>query len=50
MTNSEVLLTRYRPLNLDLRLDSLGLPPWMIGYLVLTLLLVPLAKRCLRVA
>lgn len=50
MTKSEVLLTRYRPLNLDLRLESLGLPPWMIGYLVLTLLFVPRLKRVLRVA
>ncbi len=50
MAKSEVRLTRYRPLGLDLRLESLGLPPWMLGYLALTLLLVPLAKRCLRVA
>ena len=49
MTQSQVLLPRYRPLGFDLGLESLGLPPWMIGYLALTLLLVPMAKRCLRV-
>lgn len=50
LSQTEVLLRRYRPLGVDLQTDSLGLPPWMIGYLVLTLLFVPGLKRLLRVA
>ncbi len=45
-----VVLKRYRPLNLNLKTESLGLPPWMVGYLALTMLLVPRLKRLLRVA
>lgn len=48
LTATEVLLKRYRPLNLNT--EWLGLPPWMVGYLVLTLLLVPRLKRLLRVS
>ncbi|MBM3971978.1 MAG: hypothetical protein FJ302_19275 [Planctomycetes bacterium] len=50
LTATEVLLKRYRPLNLNLTTESFGLPPWMFGYLVLTLLLVPSLKRMLRIA
>ena len=50
LTATEVVLKRYRPLNLNLKTESLGLPPWMVGYLALTLLLVPRLKRLLRVA
>lgn len=50
LTATEVVLKRYRPLNLNLKTESLGLPPWMVGYLTLTLLLVPRLKRLLRVA
>lgn len=50
LSRTEVVLRRYRPLGVNLKTDSLGLPPWMIGYLVLTLLIVPRLKRILRVA
>lgn len=50
LVGTEVLLQRYRPLGVDLKTDAIGLPPWMIGYLVLTLLFVPGLKRLLRVA
>ncbi len=46
---TEVVLDRYRPLGLNLKTETIGLPPWMVGYLVLTLLLVPTFKRLLRV-
>ncbi|MBC8114624.1 MAG: hypothetical protein H7062_09625 [Candidatus Saccharimonas sp.] len=46
---TEVVLDRYRPLGLNLKTEVIGLPPWMVGYLVLTLLLVPTFKRLLRV-
>ncbi len=49
LSRTEVLLARYRPLSLDLRTETIGLPPWMVGYLGLTLLLVPAMKRWLRV-
>ena len=49
LSRTEVVLQRYRPLSLDLKTDSIGLPPWMIGYLALTLLMVPGLKRLLRV-
>ena len=44
------MLKRYQPLGLNLKTESLGLPPWMAGYLLLTLLLVPGLKRLLRVS
>lgn len=47
---TEVVLKRYHPLELNLKTEMLGLPPWMVGYLSLTLLLVPGLKRWLRVA
>ncbi|MEK6262690.1 MAG: hypothetical protein AABP62_29180 [Planctomycetota bacterium] len=46
---TEVVLDRYRPLGLNLKTETIGLPPWMVGYLVLTLVLVPTLKRLLRV-
>lgn len=46
---TEVVLDRYRPLGLNLKTEAIGLPPWMVGYLVLTLLLVPALKRLLHV-
>ena len=46
---TEVVLDRYRPLGLNLKAEAIGLPPWMVGYLVLTLLLVPTFKRLLHV-
>ncbi len=49
-TKTEVVLERYRPLGLNLKTEVIGLPPWMAGYLVLTLLLVPCLKRLLRVS
>ncbi|MBC7820673.1 MAG: hypothetical protein IAG10_27630 [Planctomycetaceae bacterium] len=50
LTQTEVLLKRYRPLGLNLKTEWLGLPAWMVGYLLLTLLLVPGLKRLLRVS
>lgn len=50
VVGTDVLLRRYRPLGVDLKTDAIGLAPWMIGYLVLTLLFVPGLKRWLRVA
>jgi len=47
---TEVVLERYLPLGCELGSRWIGLPPWMIGYLVLTLILVPVLKRLLRVA
>ena len=49
LKTTEVVLKRYQPLGLNLKTESFGLPPWMISYLVLTLLLVPGLKRLLRV-
>ena len=46
---TEVVLDRYRPLGLNLKIETIGLPPWMVGYLVLTMFLVPTFKRLLRV-
>lgn len=50
LKTTEALLQRYQPLGLNLKLETLGLPPWMVGYLALTLLLVPVLKRLLRIA
>lgn len=47
---TELGLERYKPLGSHLGSPWIGLPPWMIGYLVLTLILVPVFKRLLRVA
>ena len=49
LTTTEVLLPRYHPLGIHLKSETIGLAPWMIGYLLLTLLLVPAFKRLLRV-
>ena len=49
LTETEVVLNRYRPLGLPLETEVIGLPPWMVGYLILTLLLAPAFKRLLRV-
>ena len=49
LQQTEVELDRYRPLGLPLRSEEIGLPPWMVGYLLLTLVLVPLFKRVLRI-
>jgi hypothetical protein len=49
LTQTEVDLIRYRPLRLPLKTEAIGLPPWMVGYLILTMLAVPLLKRVLRV-
>lgn len=49
-TTTEVVLKRYQPLGLNLKTETLGLPAWMAGYLLLTLLLVPGLKRLLRVS
>ena len=49
LTKTEIVLDRYRPLGL-LETEAIGLPPWMVGYLILTLLLVPACKRVLRVS
>jgi hypothetical protein len=49
LTETDVVLERYRPLGLNLKTEAIGLPPWMVGYLILTLLLVPIFKRLLRV-
>ena len=50
MSSSEVKLRRYLPLGSSLGGEFIGLPPWMIGYLILALLLMPVLKRILRVA
>jgi hypothetical protein len=50
LTKTEVELKRHHPLGLNLKTEWLGLPAWMVGYLVLTLLLVPGLKRLLRVS
>lgn len=49
LRQTEVELVRYRPLGLPLKTENFGLPPWMVGYLLLTLLTVPLLKRVCRV-
>lgn len=50
LTVTEVVLDRYRPLGLNLQTETIGLPPWMFGYMISTLLLVPAFKRLLRVS
>jgi hypothetical protein len=47
---TEVGLVRYHPLGSDLASGWIGLPPWMIGYVLLTLVLVPAFRRLLGVA
>jgi membrane protein implicated in regulation of membrane protease activity len=47
---TEVVLKRYHPLGLDLGSETIGLPPWMMAYLLLTLVLTPILKRMLRVS
>lgn len=49
LTQTEVELVRYRPLGLPVKTEANGLPPWMVGYLLLTMLAVPLLKRVLRI-
>ncbi|MBS0205193.1 MAG: hypothetical protein JSS49_20000 [Planctomycetes bacterium] len=50
LTRTEVRLDRYLPLGSNCGSEWLGLPPWMIGYLILTLVSVPLWKRLLAIA
>ncbi len=50
LTKTEVVLTRYRPLGMELRTEIIGLPPWMAGYLMVTLLSAPCLKRLLHVS
>ena len=50
LTQTEIALQRYRPLGSSLGGEWTGLPPWMMGYLILTLVLVPLLKYGLRMA
>lgn len=47
---TEVRLKQYLPLGLPFGNQWLGLPPWMIGYIVLTLGLTPILKRLCHVA
>lgn len=47
---TELLLQRYHPLGWSLGTAWHGLPPWMMGYLILTLILVPMLKRGLNIA
>ena len=49
LQHTEIDLVRYRPLGIPVKTEAIGLPPWMIGYMLLTLLLVPLFKRVWRV-
>ncbi len=50
LMRTEIALKRYLPPGCELGSRWIGLPPWMIGYLILTLILVPVLKRLLRVA
>ena len=50
LPRTEVVLERYHPLGSSLGSGWTGLPPWMMGYLFLTLVFVPVLKRGLRVA
>lgn len=47
---TEVDLRPYRFLNIVPGLAWLGLPPWMVAYLLLTLAIMPLAKRVCRIS
>ncbi len=49
LTRTEVVLQRYLPLGSSLGSEWTGLPPWMMGYLILTLVLVPVLKCGLHV-
>jgi hypothetical protein len=49
LNQTEVDLQRYHPLGLDLGSRWIGLPPWMIAYMILTLVLVPVIKRVLHI-
>lgn len=46
---TEVMLRRYFPLGSSLGSDYVHLPPWLIGYLILTVALMPVIKRLLKV-
>ena len=50
LTRTEVNIEQYLPLGSHCGSTWLGLPPWMIGYLILTLILVPVLKRLIAVA
>ncbi|MDB5344947.1 MAG: hypothetical protein JWP89_3324 [Schlesneria sp.] len=50
LSQTEVDLERYHPLGFDLGSQWIGLPPWMIAYVILTLVLVPVIKRVLHIA
>lgn len=49
LNRTECALPRYLPLGLSFGAQRLQLPPWMIGYLLLTLALTPLLKKVLNV-
>jgi len=48
--STEVRLQQYRPLGMSLGSEWIGLPSWMIGYLILTLALTPVLRRLCKVA
>lgn len=50
LVRTEINIEQYLPLGSHCGSKWLGLPPWMIGYLVLTLILVPVLKRLCSVA
>jgi uncharacterized membrane protein (DUF106 family) len=50
ITATEVQMVRYRSLGIIPGIESLGLAPWMIGYLLLSLLLIPVTRRVVGAA
>lgn len=50
LTRTHVSLARYKFLGLDPRLERYGLAPWLVAYVVLSLILTPIIRRVFRVA
>jgi hypothetical protein len=46
---TEVMLRRARFLGIVPGVDAIGFPPWLVAYLILTIGLVPVSRRVLRV-
>jgi len=50
LSRTHVALDRYKFLGIDPKLERFGLAPWLVAYVVLTLILTPLIRRLARVA
>lgn len=50
LARTHVSLDRYKFLGIDPGLERIGLAPWLVAYVVLTLVLTPIIRRLARVA